>query len=165
MARVYTCPENHADRRVTVSTVARRLDPPVLGDPMLPYAARRGRIQYLQSEFDSICRQRSFLPETRTCPYQPPPDVHPQPGGAARLLPVLLVKPDGTGDEPFDGLLSNRSPGRAEMIAEEIEASLGPANEGLVRVVNFRLWLQADIQPPEIEVCSSPNSGHSRGRH
>ncbi len=26
---------------------------------------------------------------------------------------------------------------------------------------NFRLWLQADIQPPEIEVCFTPKSGHS----
>ena len=26
-----------------------------------------------------------------------------------------------------------------------------------------RLWLQADIQPPEIEVCFTPNTGHSRG--
>ena len=135
MARVYTCPENHADRRATVETVTRRLDPPVLGDPMLPYAARRGRIQYLQSEFDSVCRQRSFLPETRTCPYQPPPDVHPQPGGAARLLPVLLVKPGRTLDELFDGCLGDRQPGSAEMTPEEIEPSLDPADEGLVGVL------------------------------
>ncbi len=26
--------------------------------------------------------------------------------------------------------------------------------------VNVCLWLQADIQPPEIEVCSTPNNGH-----
>jgi len=26
---------------------------------------------------------------------------------------------------------------------------------------NFCCWLQADIQPPEIEVCSTPKSGHS----
>ena len=26
---------------------------------------------------------------------------------------------------------------------------------------DFRLWLQADIQSPEIEVCSYPNTGHS----
>ncbi len=29
---------------------------------------------------------------------------------------------------------------------------------------NFRLWLQADIQSPEIEVCLTPNNGHSLGR-
>ncbi len=28
---------------------------------------------------------------------------------------------------------------------------------------NFRLWLQADIQSPEIEVCFTLNSGHSEG--
>ncbi len=28
-------------------------------------------------------------------------------------------------------------------------------------VADFRFWLQADIQPPEIEVCSYPNTGHS----
>ena len=27
--------------------------------------------------------------------------------------------------------------------------------------LRVRLWLQADIQPPEIEVCSTPNNGHS----
>jgi hypothetical protein len=27
--------------------------------------------------------------------------------------------------------------------------------------VHVSFWLQADIQPPEIDVCSSPNSGHS----
>ncbi len=26
---------------------------------------------------------------------------------------------------------------------------------------NFRLWLQGDIQPPEIDVCFAPKSGHS----
>ncbi len=26
---------------------------------------------------------------------------------------------------------------------------------------NFRCWLQADIQPPENDVCSTPNNGHS----
>ena len=37
-------------------------------------------------------------------------------------------------------------------------------NEALVgsggRGWNDRLWLQADIQSPEIEVCFSPESGH-----
>ena len=28
---------------------------------------------------------------------------------------------------------------------------------------NVRLWLKADLPPPEIEVCSSPNFGHFRG--
>lgn len=28
-------------------------------------------------------------------------------------------------------------------------------------IANVRLWLQADIQSPEIEVCSTPNNGHS----
>ncbi len=26
---------------------------------------------------------------------------------------------------------------------------------------NVAFWLQADIQPPEFEVCSYPNTGHS----
>ncbi len=30
---------------------------------------------------------------------------------------------------------------------------------------NVSYWLQADLQPPGIEVCSSPRSRHSRGRH
>jgi hypothetical protein len=29
-------------------------------------------------------------------------------------------------------------------------------------ITNFRLWLQADLQPPEIDVCFAPNNGHSR---
>ncbi len=29
------------------------------------------------------------------------------------------------------------------------------------RMLDFRLWLQADIQSPEIEVCFTPRSGHS----
>ncbi len=29
----------------------------------------------------------------------------------------------------------------------------------LSRSRDFRFWLKADLQPPEIEVCSSPNSG------
>ncbi len=31
--------------------------------------------------------------------------------------------------------------------------------------LRVRLWLQADLQPPEIDVCSTSNSRHSRGRH
>ena len=31
----------------------------------------------------------------------------------------------------------------------------------LRRLSNVRVWLQADLQSPEIEVCSSPNSGLS----
>jgi hypothetical protein len=27
------------------------------------------------------------------------------------------------------------------------------------------LWLKADIQPPENDVCFTPESRHSRGRH
>ena len=30
---------------------------------------------------------------------------------------------------------------------------------------NFRLWLQADIQPPEIDFRSTPESRHSHGHH
>ena len=35
------------------------------------------------------------------------------------------------------------------------------ADEGLVRVVNFRSWLQADIQSPEFKVCLTPSFRHS----
>ncbi len=31
----------------------------------------------------------------------------------------------------------------------------------MAHALRVRLWLQADIQPPEIDVCSTPNSGHS----
>ena len=30
---------------------------------------------------------------------------------------------------------------------------------------NFCLWLQADLQSPEIDFCFTPKSRHSRGRH
>ncbi len=41
------------------------------------------------------------LGHSRPHPPDPPPDVHIQPGGAARLSPVLLVKPEHTFEEPF----------------------------------------------------------------
>ncbi len=34
---------------------------------------------------------------------------------------------------------------------------------GLVTYSDFRLWLKADLQLPETEVCSTPESGHFRG--
>ncbi len=39
---------------------------------------------------------------------------------------------------------------------------------GIARIFahpDFRSWLQADIQSPEIDFRFAPNSGHSRGRH
>ncbi len=67
-------------------------------------------------------------------PPDPPPNVQPKPGGSASLPRLLLVKPDRTGDEILDGLLCERKLSGAEAVAEEVEAPLDAADEGLVRV-------------------------------
>ena len=43
------------------------------------------------------------------------------------------------------------------VVSDQCSTSFGNAR--------VRSWLQADIQSLEIEVCSTPNFGHSRGRH
>ena len=58
---------------------------------------------------------------------------------------LLLVKPVGTFDEPFDGLLGHVKSLRAEVVAQEIETPLDPADTGLVRVVIFCCWLSAEV--------------------
>ncbi len=58
-------------------------------------------------------------------PPDPAPHVQSKPGGGASLPRLLLIKPDGTGDEFLYG-------------AQEIEAFFDPPDEDLVRVVNFR---------------------------
>ena len=63
----------------------------------------------------------------------------------ASLPRLMLVKPDGACHELLDGLCGHGETFRAEVIAEEIEASLDPANEGLVRVVNFCCWLIREV--------------------
>ncbi len=92
------------------------------------------------------------------------PHIHTKPGGGKCLPRLLLVKPDGTFDESLDGLFGDRQARRVELVAQEIEASLDPADEGLVTRAEVRLWLKADIQSLEIEVCLTPNNGHSAGQ-
>ncbi len=74
---------------------------------------------------------RTFV-KPRACPPDPPPHVQPKPGGGASLPRLLLIKPDGTFDEFLNGLKSHAEAFWAEMIAEGIEASLDPADKGLV---------------------------------
>ncbi len=69
-----------------------------------------------------------------TRPPDPTPHVQPEPGGGESLPRLLLVKPDGTCHEPFDGLLCERKLSGAEAVAEEVGAPLDPPDEGLVRV-------------------------------
>ncbi len=45
-------------------------------------------------------------PNPRACPPDPTPHVQPKPGGG-QFPRLLLVKPDRTGDEILDGLLSH----------------------------------------------------------
>ena len=73
--------------------------------------------------------------ESRACPPDPSPHVQPKPGGAARLPRLLLVKPDRTGDRILDGILGHGQPLRAEVITQEIETPLDPADAGLVRAL------------------------------
>ncbi len=58
---------------------------------------------------------------------------------------LLLIKPDGTCHELLDGLCGQGETFRAEMIAEEIETSLDPPDEGFVGVANFSYWRQAEV--------------------
>ncbi len=56
-------------------------------------------------------------------------------GGTIRSLPLLLIKPGSTLDEPLDRGLGYAQPIGAEMITEEIKAPLNPADECLIRVL------------------------------
>ncbi len=58
----------------------------------------------------------------------PTPHVQPKPGDGQSLPRLLLVKPDRTCNEILDGFLAPEKPVRAEMMAEEIETPLDPAN-------------------------------------
>ncbi len=72
------------------------------------------------------------LPETRPCPSYPALCVLPEPGGTRRFPRPLLIKPDRTFNEIIQGLLGDGKPFRAEVIAQEIESSLGFAYQGLM---------------------------------
>ncbi len=50
-----------------------------------------------------------------------------------------------------------------EDLAQPLQDAVRDARK-LVRS-NFRLWLQEDLQPPEIDFRLSPSFGHSHGRH
>ncbi len=47
--------------------------------------------------------------------------------------------------------------------AVNVRMSLNPEVVGSIAIVRF--WLQGDIQPPEIDVCSTPESRRSHGHH
>ncbi len=68
-------------------------------------------------------------------PSNPTPHVRPKRGGVTRRLPLLLIKPGCAFDESLHGVLGNRYALRAEVVAEEIEAPLDLADEGLIRVL------------------------------
>ena len=52
-------------------------------------------------------RWRTTFRQSRLNPPDPTSHVQSKPGGGARLPRLLLVKPDRTGDEILDGLLSD----------------------------------------------------------
>ncbi len=68
--------------------------------------------------------------EPRASPRNPSLHVQPKPGGATVLPRLLLVKLEGTCNEP--GLLGDREPCRAEVIAQKVKPALDPTDEGLV---------------------------------
>ncbi len=74
-------------------------------------------------------------PSGGTSPPDPPLHVQSRPGGGSNIPRLLLVKPDRTCHELLDGFCGHGETFWAEVIAEEIEASLGPANEDLVGVL------------------------------
>ena len=88
-------------------------------------------------------------------PPDPPSHVQSKPGGGASLSQLLLIRSDGTFDEFLDGLKSHAEAFWAEMVAEEIEASLDPADEGLVTRAEVRSWLSTAylIAPIGRPVC------------
>ncbi len=57
-------------------------------------------------------------------------------------LAVEAVSSEPVSDEFLDGCLGHPQPFPAEVEAKEFKSSLDPADEGLVRVVNFCLWLR-----------------------
>ena len=71
-------------------------------------------------------------PETRPCTSYPALYVLPKPGGTTRLPRPLLIKPDCTLNEIIQGLFGDGKPFRAEVIAQEIKSSLGPAYQRLM---------------------------------
>ncbi len=107
--------------------------------------------------------------------------------------PALVLTPPAKGTEQDDGLLTASEASLPETAGEllSLARTLGATDEALLlgteatetrrqcftpgvvsdQCSNFfgkarvRSWLQADIQRPEIDVCSTSNSGHSRGRH
>ncbi len=68
--------------------------------------------------------------EPRASPPDPWLPVQPEPGGGLGLARLLLVKLEGTCNEP--GLLGDREPCRAEVIAQKVKPALDPTDEGLV---------------------------------
>ena len=75
---------------------------------------------------------RSRFPRPAPSPSYPALYVLPKPGGTTRLPRSLLIKPDCTFNEIIQGLLGDGKPFRAEMIAQKIKSSLGPAYQGLM---------------------------------
>ena len=76
----------------------------------------------------------SEMLQPRSRPPDPVLHVQPKPGGGESRPRLLLVKPDCPFNIPFDGLLGHEKSLRAEMVAQEVEATLDPPDEGLVRV-------------------------------
>ena len=80
-----------------------------------------------------------YIPQTRPCPSYPPLDVLSEPGGTTRVPRLLLIKPDRTLNEIIQGLSGDGKPFRAEVIAQKIESSLGPAYKGLMLYYRYKV--------------------------
>ncbi len=90
------------------------------------------------------------IPETRPCPSYPALCVLPEPGGATRSPPrPLLIKPDRTLNEIIQGLLGDGKAFRAEMIAQKIKSSLGPAHQCLIRVLFQLQFIECLVEHPD----------------
>ena len=73
---------------------------------------------------------RVYIPEIRA--HLSPLYVLPKPGGTIRFPRPLLIKPGRTFNEIIQGLMGDAKPFRAEMIAQKIKSSLGPAYQELM---------------------------------
>ncbi len=73
-------------------------------------------------------------------PTQPASHILPEQGGTIRFLPLLLIKPGGTLDEFVDRRLRHSQSLGTEMVAQEIEASFDPSDEGLVGMLLQAAW-------------------------
>jgi hypothetical protein len=92
-------------------------------------------------------RSRPRHGHSRLGPPGPPPHIHPKPGGGTQLLRLLLVKPKRTFDEEPDGPCGHDEALPADVIVQDVEASLEAAEEGL-GCRRPSLPLRVKVSPP-----------------